>query len=651
MDIEHKHWKITGVNPPSIEWIDLRPQEPFLEEYEMSGKGTDCFIKYGRGENGEAYFSRFVVFPRLRTIPNNTHASFRCPISEVSLPAYLIDGKNAKEHVTGFTLSGILEARTVIANDVTVVRKFFPCEEEMAICEMITVKNNSLSDIVFEVVSPSDSLACRGRGTKGVYYVETLLSDNAVGIHNIASKGEYTFCVFYIGRRAVDSLPQIDAEGELQARIKRISELCSKELVFECGIPELDCFFALAKFRAGESIFRMSDGKLLHSPGGGSYYAATWCNDQVEYAGPHFALTADKDAMETSLNAYRHYMPFMDRFYTHIPSSVIAEGTDIWEGAGDRGDAAMYLYGGTLFVLYSGDKKIADEMYPALKWCVEYCRRNRLEEGVIRSDSDELEGRFPTDGRANLSTSMLCLGGLRAMSVLALSMGDDAYADECHNFAESLASDCEKYFAAELHGFETYRYSKGFDTLRAWISLPLCMNMKRIDGSVAALRSNYLRTENGLLSCELGEENKSATVWDRAVLYAYKGFCLCGKQDECFGDILSYTESRLLGSRVPYAIEAWPEGDKRHLSGESALFCRIITEGMLGVTPTGLHTFSIAPHIPQALPYFKLCSLNLCGRLVDVIGEKDQNGIFVVSVYENGKKIVSCRNGEVSQSV
>ena len=101
----------------------------------------------------------------------------------------------------------------------------------------------------------------------------------------------------------------------------------------------------------------------------------------------------------------------MSDLYERIPSSIIAEGLDIWEGAGDRGDAAMYLYGASLFCLYLGDKEVAAELYGAIKWCAEYCERKKSPEGVIISDSDELEGRFPTDGYANLSTSSLCYGG------------------------------------------------------------------------------------------------------------------------------------------------------------------------------------------------------------------------------------------------
>jgi hypothetical protein len=57
----------------------------------------------------------------------------------------------------------------------------------------------------------------------------------------------------------------------------------------------------LAKLRAGESIFETLGGKF-HSPGGYSYYAAIWCNDQIEYSGPHFAMTGDKTAIDAALN-------------------------------------------------------------------------------------------------------------------------------------------------------------------------------------------------------------------------------------------------------------------------------------------------------------------------------------------------------------
>jgi hypothetical protein len=83
----------------------------------------------------------------------------------------------------------------------------------------------------------------------------------------------------------------------------------------------------------------------MHGPGGESYYAAIWANDQAEYVGPFFPYLGYKTGNEASYNAYQHFARFMNKEYKPIPSSIIAEGKDIWDGAGDRGDAAMIAYG------------------------------------------------------------------------------------------------------------------------------------------------------------------------------------------------------------------------------------------------------------------------------------------------------------------
>lgn len=79
-----------------------------------------------------------------------------------------------------------------------------------------------------------------------------------------------------------------------------------------------------------------------------------------------------------------------------------------------------------------------------------------------------------------------------------------------------------------------------------------------------------------------------------------------------------YAENRLLGERVPYAIEAWPEGGKRHLSGESALFCRMVTEGMLGIRPAGHRQFTFVPRLPEGLDRLILREIPAFGSCFDI---------------------------------
>ena len=77
--------------------------------------------------------------------------------------------------------------------------------------------------------------------------------------------------------------------------------------------------------------------------------------------------------------------------------------------------------------------------------------------------------------------------------------------------------------------------------------------------------------------------------------------------------LLDYCHKRLVCDRVPYAVEAYPEGDKRHLSGESALFVRVITEGLFGIQPESLNSFSFVANIPDEMQEISLEKIFISG--------------------------------------
>ncbi|MDF2800734.1 MAG: hypothetical protein K0S61_637 [Anaerocolumna sp.] len=608
------------------------------DNLEMSGFGADYIVTYGADEEGKLYLVRYCVYPTLRTIPNDTHGSFQLEIENEKIPHIQVNGKSVTEQATQFEINGVLTAYSLVGEGIEVKRIFYPSSKEKCNIEKIKIQNNSKKEIQISLSQADRSIHSYGRGTKGVYIVE--VSHDAKSSVSIKVGDTYEFHIYYSARIVNEQLPLLDGEDELNKRKQRIGQF-SNQIAMDTGNPVVDTMFRFAKIRAGESVFHTQAG-LLHSPGGKNYYAATWCNDQIEYAGPWFAMTGDKYLIEASLNAYRQYIPFMSDAYMSIPSSMIAEGVDIWEGAGDRGDAAMYLYGASLFVLYTGDMAVTNELWPAIKWCATYCLLKKSSEGVIMSDNDELEGRFPTDKKANLSTSSLCYGGLRLAADLAISLGEIELGNTYTKEADKLEVAMEEYFGATLHGYETYRYSKGFDTLRAWICIPICMGIdKRINGTIKAMLSDYLWTEDGLLTCELGEENSSGTIWDRSTLYGFKSAFLSGKGNEIWKAFYSYCERRLLCDRVPYAVEAYPEGDKRHLSGESALFCRIITEGVLGIVPKGANSFSCVPNLPEEMDHLYLTNIQAFNAVFDIFVEKDtykiQRNGEIVSRGENGK--------------
>jgi hypothetical protein len=132
--------------------------------------------------------------------------------------------------------------------------------------------------------------------------------------------------------------------------------------------------------------------------------------------------------------------------------------------------------------------------------------------------------------------------------------------------------------------------------------MPLVVGIQeRSKGTIDALFSPKLWTKDGLLT-----QSGSETFWDRSTLYALRGAFAAGETEKAINYVSYYANKRLLGDHVPYAIEAWPEGSQRHLSAESGLFCRIVTEGIFGIRPTGLRTFTITPRLPKTWPAMSL---------------------------------------------
>ena len=440
--------------------------------------------------------------------------------------------------------------------------------------------------------------------------------------------------------RSTEQKAVVDPVEELNHRrgfLKNIDE----NLVLDTPDDVIDREFRFAKIRASESIFKTKGG-YMHAPGGESYYAAIWANDQAEYVNPFFPFLGYEVGNESALNSFKIFARFMNDEFKPIPSSIIAEGTDIWNGAGDRGDAAMIAYGASRYVLAKGDKKAAKELWPLIEWCLEYCKKNLNSEGVVLSDTDELEGRFPA-GEANLCTSSLYYDALLSASYICKELGiGGGKAATYLKQAKTLAANIDKYFAAEMCGFDTYRYFKGNTKLRSWICMPLIVDIfDRATGTIEALTSPHLLMNDGLLT-----EQGSATFWDRSTLYALRGIFRAGKSDVAYDFLKHYSERRLLGEHVPYPIEAYPEGSQRHLSAESGLYCRVITEGMFGIRPTGFASFNITPNMPKAWDNMALRNVRAFNSNFDVVvtrvsGKKMK---MEIRLLDNNKKITRVFN-------
>lgn len=606
----------------SITWhIDDRV--PHYDHIEMSGEQVSVVLRYGVNADGSFSMERSVVWPMLRTVPNNTHASLTRRTSVDPVSMLMVDGLTLNdEKVESMTLDGKLtvvsrfnigHTRGVKRPDkplqpgMEVTRVYFPSTTLPVVCEHYTVKN--ISDKTVDVTLPYVDVTYTTAAEKGVdgAYTVRVATDCGYREPVTLAPGEYvSFGAAVSGVRTGEPQPKADIARELAARDEFVARIW-RSLRFESPDTVLNTAFAFAKIRASESIYRTRGG-LMHGPGGEAYYAAIWANDQAEYVNPFFPYLGYDTANESAMNSFRHFARFMNPDYRTIPSSIIAEGTDVWNGAGDRGDCAMIAYGAARLALQLGDRDKAGELWPLITWCLEYCRRNINAAGVVASDSDELEGRFPA-GKANLCTSTLYYDALISAGYLADELGYRADGRRYRKAAAVMRGNIGRYFAANVEGYDTYRYYDGNDVLRSWICMPLVTGIfDRKEGTVSALLSPLLLTEDGLLT-----QSGTSVYWDRSTLYAMRGIYAAGEHRRATEFLRHYSANRLLGEHVPYAIEAWPEGNQRHLSAESGLYCRVITEGMFGFRPTGFRSFELTPQLPDGWDSMSLCDVGAFG--------------------------------------
>ncbi len=624
-----------------ISW-EVKKGQAHSDHIEMSGLRISGIIRYGIGQNGELEVSKKLVFPMLRTIPNNTHASLIAEFSDQAKLSIRANGTAVREYPDSFTIKGKLVIHSATNTCLEVTRTLFPSVDKAAFIELVCLKNTGTATCGVQVGNGYETV--KTDPDKGVYGQYIVSADLVKGLQHpekleaaLPPDGTYSFAVVYSGRKACEEPYAWAPDFELEKR-DRFTGSIFDNLVLETPNDTIDREFAFAKIRAAESIYDTRGG-LMHGPGGGAYYAAIWANDQAEYADPFFPFLGNLNGNESAVNSFRHFARFMNPAYDPIPSSVIAEGTGYWNGAGDRGDMAMIAYGASRFALAYGQRETAQELWPLISWCLEYLERRQTTEGVIASDNDELEGRFPA-GKINLSTNSLAYGACTSAAFLAENLGMDSIASSYRTKAAELKDAIENYFGANVQGFNTYRYYDGNTKLRSWICLPLVMGITdRKDETVKALFSDYLWTSNGILT-----EAGSKTFWDRSTLYAFRGLFAGGATDKCMKYFSYYSTTRLLGEHVPYPVEAWPEGDQRHLSAESALYCRAVTEGLFGIEPAGLDKFTMTPWLPEQWDYMNLRNIKAFNRTFDIEVIRKGKGEIITVKTGVGEPIVKTWN-------
>lgn len=596
---------------------------PYANHIEMSGFRSSVILSYRINRKRIPYFYRFCIFPSKRILPDDTRGSLVYTFDNVSLN---INKKEEKTESVFF--NGVLHFFTK-ADDAKIERRFIAGNDKCTLVEEIKIIPKSSCTVSFSCKKSIKTVDGKYTPTGKPYRLKTRI---------FSCKNQYTpkmqfdidkESVFYIAY-AAEHVTYEDVLRQISLRENFIKENRSRLKIITPD-DEINKMLEFTKLRASESIFETKNG-LMHAPGGGQYYAALWTNDQCEYANPFFAYLGYDKACEQSLNCY-HLYSRLAKEDEAIFTSIVAQGDDYWHGAGDRGDSSMFVYGFSRYLLTTGDKENAKKYICPLETVCKYIMSKMNSNGVIESDSDELENRFES-GKANLSTAVISLDAFRSMSYLESELGNSNKANEYLEFSNKIENGIHSYFEADVEGFETYRYCAEENKLRSWICLPLTVGIfNRVDGTLAALSSDKLKKPCGLLT-----RSGSQTYWDRSLLYALRGIFYAGESGAGIKMLKEYTHTRLLGEHCPYPIEAYPEGNAAHLSAESALYNRILTEGILGYRPLGFKSFEIKPNLPVEWNCFEIKNMELCGEKFNIKIKNENENAYILNI--NNEEIV-----------
>lgn len=635
----------TIASPDSIYW---KVNGAHNDHIEMSGLKVSTVLRYGVNAAGEWVIDRNMILPTFRTIPNDTHGSLQHHFNGDWAHLCLVNGQPlVGEKVKTVSLSGVMTVKSIYGNrGVSLTRTLFPSTSQPAFCEKYELENVTENSLTVEF--PTNILSYHtdeAKGVEGSYTLTaTLSSPLKEGTFQLKAGEKAWFQVIYAGYKKNGRVLALDVDKELVARREFLRQV-QGNLVLETPSDVINTMFSFAKIRGSESIFDTKGG-YMQSPGGEAYYAAIWANDQAEYINPFFPYLGYPTGNRSAMDSFTLFMRYMNDEYKPLPSSIIAEGIDCFGVAGDRGDVAMVAYGAARYALASGNRHEAEKLWSLIEWCLEYCDRKLNAEGVVESDSDELENRFPA-GKANLCTSSLYYDALISAVYLGKALKKDrecikSYQDK----AAELYKNIDRYFAHNVEGYETYRYYDGNTVLRSWICIPLTMGIyNRAEGTVSALFSDKLWMENGLLT-----QSGTSTYWDRSTLYAFRGAYSCGAREIATEYLEKYSVTRLLGDHVPYAVEAWPEGNQRHLSTESALYCRIMTEGLFGIRPIALDAFKLTPQLPETWNTMSLKRICAFGATFDIEVKRNKGNALLVLI-KKGNKVMGKYKVENGKSI
>ncbi|MBR1926428.1 MAG: hypothetical protein IJ840_01550, partial [Bacteroidales bacterium] len=308
---------------------------PYSDHIEMSGEMMAFVLRWGVNEDHSFFSERSLVFPMLRTVPNNTHASLMHRIGTDVPSLVSVNGLSLMaENVQNVKLDGLMEVTSTFAVGkantgtgkgttpepaVELVRKIFPSTDKQLMGEIYSLKNVSKkAQTVFIPEFSQVFTTPEEKGVTGSYIVRADILGSGTKILQPGESLEFGAC--FQAYREGEKMIVPDLEEELAKRVA-YRDLVDGNLVLDTPDDVIDREFRFAKIRASESIFKTAGG-YMHGPGGESYYAAIWANDQAEYVNPFFPFLGYSIGNESALNSYMHFARFMNPEFKPVPSSI-----------------------------------------------------------------------------------------------------------------------------------------------------------------------------------------------------------------------------------------------------------------------------------------------------------------------------------------
>lgn len=229
---------------------------PHADHIEMSGKKMAVVLYWDVDSAGTFGLNRSLVFPMLRTVPNDTHASLMLH-NDLDLASMLrVNGKRVPLASRRITINGDMEVISGYTNTdsrgaVTALdlsRVIFPSMEHPAMTEIYTARNVGTKSFNLLVPSLSQSYVTDiSKGTEGSYVVQT----------DVGGSGSYNLmpgdsAVFYL---TIQAYPQtggkplkLNPKDELAARRAFLAAI-DGNLILETPDKTIDTEFRYAKIR------------------------------------------------------------------------------------------------------------------------------------------------------------------------------------------------------------------------------------------------------------------------------------------------------------------------------------------------------------------------------------------------------------------